>query len=334
MEPARLRMVTLSVEIALSLWTAASASLRMASKNTYTISKKVTSTQHGSNGPLGEWAVWVNHDEEGVGDTSDVPSFGDIDVDNEGVFGTRHRAVIDLSHGLGQALGKQLPMTAIYRVKGIKVGIRPVNDTQDNYQGGVMFGGNIKYVFPNKHNIDAIQAARKVERLAESSSIDSDSDVFGTERSGYNGFRFGWRTESDVYMATREGFSEGDAVEGGVASWCLYSDDGALGILDNYATWKGLVPQVGTEHRNLWNTRCGSPSKMMWNCTWVSDTGAQGQADFHKQWGAENHLPVLGGLLVLDVIYSSTDQPNELLKPSDDDYVVFVEVDVEGWEAF
>lgn len=306
----------------------------MASKNTYTISKKVTSTAHGENGPIGEWAVWVDHDEQGIGDTSDIPAAGDIDIDNDGVFGTRHRAVIDLSHGLGQALGKQLPMTAIYRVKGIKVGIRPVDDTIDNSQGGVMFGGNIKYVFPNKHNIDAIQAARKVERLAESRTIDADSDVFGTERSGYNGFRFGWRTESDVYMATREGFSSaGEAVDGGVSSWCLYSDDGALGILDNYATWKGLVPQLGTEHRNLWNTRCGSPSKMMWNCTWVSDSGAQGQADFHKQWGAENHLPVLGGLLVLDVIYSSTDQP-ATPSGSDDDYVVFVEVDVEGWEAF
>lgn len=310
----------------------------MASKNTYTISKKVTNTEHGVEGPVGEWAVWVNHDELGLGDLSDIPAFGDIDIDNEGVYGNRHRAVIDLSHGLGIALGKQLPMTAIYRVKGLKVGIRPVNDGQDNYQGGVMFGGNIKYVFPNKHNIDAIQAARKVERMAESVEIDGDSDIFGTNNSGYNGFRFGWRTESDVIHATREGFVAGTASEGGTSSWVLYSDDGSLGILDNYATWKGLVPEDAVETRNLWTTRCGQPSKLMWNCGWVSDaehgTGAISQADFSKQWGADNHLPVLGGLLILDVIYTSTDAPNDILLPNDDDYVVFVEVDVEGWEAF
>ena len=303
----------------------------MPSKNTYTISKKVTSTQHGSGGPNGEWAVWVNHDPIGLGDTSDIPAAGDIDLDEDGVFPDRHRAIIDLSHGLGQALGKQLPMTAIYRVKGIKVGIRPVDDLNDNNQGGVIFGGNIKYVFPNKHNIDAIQAARQVERMAESVTVDSDSDIFGTGNSGYNGFRFGWRTESDVYYATREGFgSAGEASEGGISSWVLYSDDGSLGILDNYATWKGLVPEPGIESRNLWNTRAGSPAKMIWNCTWVSDSGAQGQADFHKQWGADNHLPVLGGLLVLDVLYSSTGTEGVV----DDDYIVFVEVDVEGWEAF
>lgn len=308
----------------------------MASKNTYTISKKITVTPHGSGGSPGEWAVWVNHDQIGLGDTSDIPLNGDIDLDNDGVYSDRHRAVIDLSHGLGQALGKQLPMTAIYRVKGIRVGIRPVDDAFDNFQGGVMFGGNIKYVFPNKHNIDAIQAARQVERLAESTSIDSDSDVFGTGHSGYNGFRFGWRTETDVYHATREGFGEGSAAEGGSSSWVLYSDDGSLGILDNYSTYKGLVPHVGANERNLWNSRCGSPSKMIWACTWVSDAGAQGQPDFTKQYGAENHLPVLGGLLVLDVNYSSTDasNSNDGVPFPDDDYCVFIEVDVEGWEAF
>ena len=303
----------------------------MPSKNLYTISKKVTSTAHGASGPVGEWAVWVNHDEEGVGDTSDIPANGDIDLDNDGVFGTRHRAVLDLSHGLSQALGKQLPMTAIYRVKGIKVGIRPVDDAFDNYQGGVMFGGNIKYVLPNKHNIDAIQAARKVERLAESSDVDNDSDVFGTTYSGYNGFRFGWRTETDVIKATREDFTVGEAVEGGLASWCLFSDDGALGILDNYNTYKGLLPDTHAETRNMWSQRTATPSKMMWNCAWNSDSGALPQADFHKQYGAENHLPVLGGLLILDVIYSSTDAVGT---DPDDDYKVFVEVDVEGWEAF
>jgi len=317
----------------------------MASKNTYTISKKVTITPHGDGGLPGEWAVWVNHDETGVGDTSDIPAFGDIDADNDGVISPRYRAVLDLSHGLGLALGKQLPMTAIYRVKGVKVGIRPVNDGIDNSDGGVMFGGNIKYVFPNKHNIDAIQAARKIERMKESVQIDADSDIFGTERSGYNGFRFGWRTESDIYCATREDFSSvGAAVEGGTASWCLYSNDGALGILDNYDDWKGLLPESGVETRNLWNTRCGEPAKMMWNCAWISNTEAQtdsvgdmafstgaiSQADFNKQYGADNHLPVLGGLLIVDVNYSSTDPPGV----QDDDYYVFVEVDIEGWEAF
>lgn len=318
----------------------------MASKNTYTISKKVTTSPHGSGGQPGEWAVWVEHDELGLGSTSTQPASGDIDADNDGVISPRYRAVVDLSHGLGLALGKQLPMTAIYRVKGIKVGIRPVDDTIDNSDGGVMFGGNIKYIFPNKHNIDAIQAARKIERMKESVQIDSDSDIFGTTNSGYNGFRFGWRTESDVYYATREDFSGvGVPVDGGTASWCLYSDDGALGILDNYDDWKGLLPESGVETRNLWTTRVGEPAKMMWNCAWVShteaqtqipemdvilSTGAVSQADFNKQWGADNHLPVLGGLLIVDVNYSSTDPPGT----ADDDYYVFVEVDVEGWEAF
>ena len=69
----------------------------MASKSLHVISKKVTITPHGSapvtgGAGTGEWAVWVNHDEVGIGDTSDTPSNGDIDLDNDGVFGTRHRA--------------------------------------------------------------------------------------------------------------------------------------------------------------------------------------------------------------------------------------------------
>lgn len=307
----------------------------MPSKNLHIISKKIVATPHGA-GPItgnpagiGEWAVWVNHDEEGAGDTSDIPSAGDIDLDNDGVYGTRFRAVIDLSHGLGFTLGKQLPMTAVYRVKGLRLSLRPVDDAVDNSQGGVIFGGQIKWLPPNRHCIDAIQAARDVDHLAESIDIDTDSDLFGTASKDYTGFRFGFRTETDVAYATREGFTAGAATEGGTASWCLFGDDGALGIVDNYNAWKALTPTQG-QNRALWNKRVGHTSSMKWASTWVSDTGAQSHPDWDWQAGAGNHLDVVGGLLIVDVQYSSTDGPGE----TDDDYTLQVGVEVEGWEEF
>jgi len=309
----------------------------MPSKSIYPITKKIEITPHGDGGgQCGQWAVWVNHDEEGLGDTSDIPAFGDIDADNDAVISPRYRASIDISHGLSYALGKQLPMTAIYRIKAIQVGIRPVDDVVDMADGHTIFAGQLRYIFPNKHNIDAIQAARDVERMKESVQVDSDADIFGTQNVGYNGFRFGYRTESDVKNATREDFGQvGNAVEGGTASWTLYSDDGALGILDNYNTWKGLVPQVGQETRNLWDKRVGHPSYLPWQCSWNShSTGGSsafgGNLDFRWQASSDNHLPVLGGLMMLDVIYSSADPPGT----TDDDFNVFITVEVEGWEVF
>ena len=239
---------------------------------------------------------------------------------------------MDLSHGLGYTLGKQLPMTAIYRVKGIGISIRPVDDIDDNDDGGIMFGGQIKWLPPNKHMIDAIQAAREVERLSESTQIDTDSDLFGTATRDYTGFRFGWRTESDVIYATREGFDEGDEVEGGTPSWCLFEDDGALGILDNYNSWKGLTPHQD-QNRALWTRRVGHPANMKWAVSWVSHgeagVGVAPQADYRWQ-SDKNHIDVVGGILLVDVQYSSTDSSSVV----DDDYTVHVTVEVEGWEAF
>ena len=303
----------------------------MTSKSLHIISKKVTSSTDWFTSP-GEWAMWVNHDEAGLGDTSNIPSAGDIDADNDGELNPRYRAVCDLSHGLSYHLGKQLPQTAVYRLKGIKVAIRPQDDDVDNADGSILFGGDLKWMMPNKHNIDAIQAARKVEQLSESTQVDTDSDVFGLGGADYNGFRFGWRTEIDGFHLTRESFSNtGIAVEGGDPSWTLWSDDGALGILDNYNDYKGLVPSAGQD-RALWATRVGRPTTMKWAVAWNSDAtgGALSQPDFEWRAPAGNHIDVLGGMVLLDVLFSSTDPPGSV----DDDYHVFVQFEVEGWEAF
>ncbi|AXH76826.1 MAG: hypothetical protein [Cressdnaviricota sp.] len=103
-----------------------------------------------------EGASWVIND----------PVGSNISPDSDGVFGTTKYVLVDLSKLLSVKLGRQMPMTATYRLKGFQIGLRNVDDADDNDRSAFM-GGTVFYHSPTKHKIDALQAARFVERHNE-----------------------------------------------------------------------------------------------------------------------------------------------------------------------
>lgn len=279
----------------------------------------------------GAWARFVNHDELGAGHLSEEPANSDIDADDDGKFNPIRRVVVDLSAAMSHTLGKQVPQCANFRLKGLHIGIRPADDAYDNADDqGLTVGGRVRWLEPNLHLIDAIQAARKVDTLSEMASIDSDSHVFGTNRENYKNFRFGWRTEYDVMFPTAENFGVGTDAEGGTSSWCLYDYDGCLGIVSEYTDFKQLTDS--DKDGALWTNRAGMMAGSIWTCAWTDRTNAieGADVDYHMTVPAGGHYPICTGLVVIDIIYTSI--ASQLL--IDNDYEVVIGVDVEGWEAF
>lgn len=291
----------------------------------------------------GQWIRWVRHDELGAGETSVVPSGGTMDLDNDGQILPRFRCIVDLSHGLSRVLGKQLNQTAIYRVVGVQLAARPVDDANDNNVGsGILFGGRVKFITPTKHRVDAIQAARELDRVARSDNFGpvvygnaegATPPIFSMEEKSYQSFRFGWRTETDVSYPTIEGFSQGYAAEGGAPSWCLFDDDGALGIMSAYNEY--IDGDDTSKRRGLWNNRIGSftDTGIPFMIGWNNDEGSTPtNVDFNYQAPAGTHIDTLGGLMVIDIDFSSIE--GTILPSVDDDYYLEVGIQVAGWSDF
>lgn len=315
----------------------------MASQAIHTLVGKATnagSVSQGSNG-RGDWLRWVRHDQSGVGQDTDYPSGGTIDLDNDGEVKPKFRCIADLSHALSQVLGKQLNMTSVYRVVGLQIGLRPVDDLNDNNQeSGIQFGGRVRMITPTKHRVDAIQAARKLEKLVSEDNLeratvtDGGPSVFGNTEKTYQGFRFGYRTEVDVVFPNTEEFTGvGAAVEGGTPAWCLFDDDGALGIMSAYNEF--IDGEDNSKGRALWDNRIGkfTSTGIPWMAAWNNDERSTPVAgDWSWQAPAGTHIDALAGLLLFDVEYSSVE--GTLLPSVDDDYYLEVGIQVAGWGDF
>lgn len=301
---------------------------------------------------IGQWVRWVRHDQSGFGQDTDFPPGGTLQLDNDGEIKPKFRAICDISHGLSTVLGKQLPMTATYRVTGFHLGIRPVDDllSDDNEADAAgQFGGSVRWITPTKHRVNAIKEARKVSK--EMAIIDSKTATASNDQgenighkswldpsagqADYKGFRFGYRTETDVIYPTRENFTGfGDAVESGYASYCLFSDDGALGIMQAYNTHIDGTGEEGRSRR-LWANRIGAFTKtgIPFMVGWQNgENETPGNHDFNYQCPAGFHIDVLGGILVIDVDYSLVE--STFLPDNDDDYYLEVAVEVAGWSEW
>ena len=123
----------------------------------------VVAAQIGLDEPNG---IWWSHN---------VPSALDIDASNDGVYTSNApQFTIDLSKIASKYLGYQASMMAGYRIHRISVGVRPVDDIDDN-DAYAFFAGQID-MFPfTKHGAKALQLARKVEKVDESNQVDNDS---------------------------------------------------------------------------------------------------------------------------------------------------------------
>lgn len=241
-----------------------------------------------------------------------------IDIDADGVYNPTTRLVIDLSRMLSYRLGKQIPMTANFRVNYLRISPRNVDDVNDN-DDSQYFAGTWEWYHPTKHRVDAVQAWRQVEKAIEESDADSEGLFVSTE-DRYMGFRFGFFSSADVAYATVGGpnppLTNGYNI---VEMLNIYND--------------GLPQGVPDKTNALFDRKVGRSSKMGWSMS-VSNEDDVGKNAFIQdyEWTAPagHNIEVLGGLMVINIEHSSTDTSNTI----DDDFNLQIDIGVSGWSSW
>lgn len=244
-----------------------------------------------------------------------------LDIDADGVMvgtATYRRLVIDLSECLGYRLGKQIPMTANFRINYLRVGLRNVDDMNDN-DDTQYFTGTWEWYAPSKHRIDGVQAWRRLEKALEATDADSEG-LFVPTNDHYKGFRFGWVRASDVSHPT-------------LGAPAALADGYALAPM--IAIYNGGLKSNGVPSQDnaVWDRMVGRSSKLQFT-THVSqqDNIASGAVIEDGVWHAPagHNIEVMGGLLALNFEYSSTDTTNTI----DDNFEVVVDIGVSGWSSW
>lgn len=239
------------------------------------------------------------------------------------------------------ALGRQLDQTSTYRVTGIKIGVQNVDEGVDDNDRGAFFTGYVNYFSPSKHRINALQAARAVEKHSEGADLDSGASLFPAANQHYRGFRFGWSLDDDVLFQT-------NAQQ--VPDWTAATGKDNWNMGEIFEIYSDSQMQSDAREGALWNDRTGATDKLRWACSVnnadhvelsVFDGNILGQEnylvespgiqDFEYQTPAGTHLEVLGGLLLIDVRNCNT-IPNGDVSP--DDYYFTVQIEVEGWSSW
>lgn len=239
----------------------------------------------------GNYAYW----------TFNPPALDDIDADNDSVMTPSHQFEVDLSKIASEVLGRQSSMTSTCRIHQITVGIRPVDDVDDNDES-TSFAGRIWWKPPTDHVKQGLQLMRKMERASEEDAYDSDSFFLSSDKD-YSGLRYSYNFDGAIDHQTASS----------VTGW----DHTLLDLRTAYNTM--TAPD---QSNALFDGRFGGDCNLMWNCSWATGVGAgdsppKSDDDTHVM----NHLalPILRGA----VEYSSGDEVGAV----DDDYYLWVDID-------
>lgn len=262
------------------------------------------------------------------------------DADGEIPDGT-YNWLVDIPMILSKQLGKQMSSMATYRVKGIHLSLRNVNNTVDN-DASLQMGGVVRWYSPTKHRIDALQHARDYKRqigavLAKDADA-TDPFSFFTDDKHYKGMRFNWNADAQLdenQMPDNTGILTG-------SYWAL--DE----IFDHYnKAISGTPAEEGRPTTGpgsaMWTSRTGVDQfdSLYWNAAYtnrIQTSGFSDDGEHHAPsfqcWdfsaGDSNHLPVLGGLLRFIGVHSNTDTAGIL----QDEYYIQCSIMLEGWEEF
>ena len=269
----------------------------------------------------------------------DTSAIDMVTEDNDGEIpaGDNHNWIVDISHLLSEQLGKQMPMMATYRVKGLHLSLRNVNNTADN-DSALLYGGTVNWYSPTKHRIDALQHARTYKR--QHLSIPSElHDPFSqwSDDKKYKGLRFNWAADTDSVSGA---LTDDTTVLAG-------TEFSLKEIFDHYNQAIGGNPinegydEAAGEGDALWNTRVGLEEyDGLYFVTSFRNriqTGSGTTVEHHNpesmpwEWQSDsNHLAVLGGLISITGVQTSTDAPGFV----EDEYYIQCSVMVEGWEEF
>jgi len=235
-------------------------------------------------------------------------SDGHIDADNDSVMSPKLEFIIDLSEATSAIMGRQASMMAAYRIHSITIGIRPVDDLNDNDESAFFAGRWI--MFPHtKHGEEMLKLARKVEKASETDEVDGDS-LFLSTVDAYKGFRYNWRSQNEIVHATSENIA-------GVM-------DGEWDLQTIHNVYSAQNPK--TKDRALAVTAAPGLMSHGFVCALASGVGA-GDSPPPGGQSADHTLDlksvdVLGGLIKGEIRYSSGDEEGVV----DDDYKVMVSV--------
>lgn len=252
-----------------------------------------------------------------------------IDQDADGVMEgfSRRTIVLDLSEMLGYRLGKQIPMTANFRVNYLSIGLRNVNDGNDN-DGPNYFAGDWEWYTPTKHRVDAVQAWRQLEKRIEEHDSDQEG-IFVSSEDRYKGFRYGWTHSEEQVQHVTMG-APGELPNG-------------YNLVDMLTTYNaGLNQGTPSQSNAIWDRKVGRSSHLGWSAVCENGEFRDGPLldndnfdtanirDF--QWTAPHGhaIEVMGGLLIINVTHSSVDNIQNI----DDDFDLHIDVGVSGWSSW
>lgn len=235
--------------------------------------------------------------------TGNVPSLGDIDIDNDGVFLPAFTFLIDCSELASQVLGRQISMTKPITIHGIRIGIRPVDDVSDNDESA-FFAGEFRWQHYTPHVQKALALAVQMEKFAEGGEVDADSFFLSTTQD-YSGLRYGLVYDNEIRFQT--------------AGWPAGGDYTWTKIRNAY----NAMTEPAQDNA-LFAGRVGELGGAQWVCGLASGVGTGdspplgGNADWEMSTRQEI-LPIIQGI----VQFSSGDEVGAV----DDDYAVYCTVD-------
>jgi len=252
-----------------------------------------------------------------------APAAGDIDIDNDGAMPTT-RAVFDIGAAVAQVIGKQTSQFAKYRVNYLQIELVNRDDASDN-DDGAAFGGTLEFFKPNKHNVDALQALRLVDREYRKESMSSSGSIFNTGQANrYITPRMNWFITDSIVCPQVSAMQVWSAI--GIGNYPALSP--LLSIWND-----NLANNAGDYQNEIYSTRTGLTQKIGWNASYINnvdgDEYAPSSTPFVWQAQPGQELEVLGGLMSMSVDHSSTDAPGAV----DDDYTIRVTMGISGWEA-
>lgn len=249
------------------------------------------------------WLTWVN--DPGTNNLQDTFEGGEpLSVP----YG-----IIDLSAVASYQLGRQVPQSAKFILRGVTIAYRP-HDSGVANESDAMFAGKLKWITDTAHGREALALAREIERETEKEAVDADSFLLSTDKD-YSAMRMNWS-------------NAGDVAHGTVCS-TLVIPAGEWTINQVGAYYDSMT--APSETNALFNGRFPGRQAIGWSATVAAGTAPTGgglvEIGDHGDYEREGlYHEVLAGLLSCTVEHSTDAQFQGLVE---DDYQWFIGLDYE-----
>jgi len=226
--------------------------------------------------------------------------------------------IVDLSSVASYQLGRQVPQSATYTLRGITIAYRPHDDTTTTFENesDAMFAGKVKWYSVTDHAKEMLSLVRQVEQASEEDQVDLDSFLLSTD-TDYKALRMNWSSDGDVQYATQ--------LSSELAADLAPNNYWALSQVVQVYNGMTQVPQTNA----MFNGRAPGRQAIGWSATTTSGADGLGNANIghHQDFVAQGlYHEILAGLLSITVEHSSIASQQGLVE---DDYQWYIGIDYE-----